>query len=52
MKNQQRLQFLVRAVGPQKGTYVCTVPACRVKEKKDGFCPTHSVPLRLQKSVF
>lgn len=52
MKNEQRMQFLSRAVPSQRGKYACTVPACKTKAKKDGFCPTHDIPLRLEHSQY
>lgn len=47
VKDQTTLQWLKRATPFTPGTYVCTVPGCKTKEKQDGFCPTHNVPLRL-----
>ncbi len=49
MKDATTLQWLKRATPFTPGTYVCTVPGCKTKEKQDGFCPTHNVPLRLVK---
>lgn len=50
MKSEKRLRLLERWTPPTPGKYVCTVPGCGVKEKQDGFCPTHhDIPLRLKK---
>lgn len=49
MKDEQTLNWLRQAIPFTPGVYVCTVPGCTVKEKQDGFCPTHNVPLRLTK---
>jgi hypothetical protein len=34
-------------VPPTPGTYECPKPDCRHKQKADGFCPSHDLPLRL-----
>lgn len=49
MKTKKRLHLLRRFTPPVPGTYVCTVPGCSVKQRDDGFCPQHDVPLRLLK---
>lgn len=46
-KSADRLAVLQRATPPTPGTYVCTVPGCGTKERQDGFCPVHDLPLRL-----
>lgn len=45
----KNLDLLRRATPPTPGTYICTVPGCKVKQHDDGYCPSHGVPLRLTK---
>lgn len=52
-KSAERLRLLERFTKPNRGVYVCTVPACAVKAKQDGFCPTcDGIPLRLLKAEY